>query len=250
MGKLSGKVALITGGTSGIGQAAAHLFAKEGARVLCIGRNAEHGRKTVSLINGMIDNTTEKVEFFQCDISVSSDISSLYEFVKKRYGRLDILFNNAGVFATASLDEITDDEWDRIYKINVRSVINMTKIFINMLETSRGVILNNGSIGGLQYHIDGKSTYLYASSKAALIQFTKLCALNYAASIRVNCICPGITNTPIYTNRDFSRFLANIPMGRIADAEEIAKVALFLVSDEASYITGAVLPVDGGATLK
>ncbi|MDQ0205140.1 SDR family NAD(P)-dependent oxidoreductase [Pectinatus haikarae] len=247
MGKLNGKIALITGGTSGIGKASAILFAKEGADVICVGRNIKHGEATVNLLNA--ENGSKRARFFPCDVSLESDIEILQQSVKQQYGKLDILFNNAGVFVTSSLQEITDEVWNIVYKTNLKSVIEMTKAFMPMLEISRGVILNNSSVAGLQSHIAGQKTYLYASSKAALIQFTKLCALNYSPSVRVNCLCPGITDTPIYTNRDFSRF-DNIPMKRVARPEEIAKAALFLVSNDASYITGVTLPVDGGASLK
>lgn len=245
MGKLDGKIALITGATSGIGKSSAILFAKEGAEVICVGRDAERGQEVVQSIEKDIGKAT----FFQGDISVTDDIIKLFYFIKGKYGKLDILFNNAGIFVTRALEDITDEEWDKVYRTNVRAAMNMTKTFIDMLIESKGVILNNASIGGLQSHVAGKSTYLYATSKAALIQFTQICALNYSKSVRINCLCPGITDTPIYTNRDFSRF-DGIPMGRVAQPEELAKAALFLVSDDSSYITGATLPVDGGASLK
>lgn len=244
MGKLDGKVALVTGGTSGIGGSSAELFAKEGADVIVVGRNVEKGKAKEEVIR----NAGYKATFFQCDVSKLNDVKALFAKVKSKYGKLDILFNNAGIFATCYLENITNEEMDKVYQINLGSVINMTQTFILMLEINGGVILNNASIGGLEDHTAGRSTYLYASSKAAVIKFTKLCALNYAKKIRVNCICPGITNTPIYTNRDFTRF-KGIPMERVARPEEIAKAALFLVSEDSSYITGAVLPVDGGATL-
>ena len=210
MRRLEGRIALITGATSGIGRASARLFAAEGAEVVCVGRDEARGEE---------------------------------------FGRLDILFNNAGIFVTRAIDEIDDAAWERVFRTNAKAAMDMTAAFLPLLQRAKGTILNTASIGGLPYHIAGSKTYLYASSKAALIQFTKLCALNFAPDVRVNCLAPGITDTPIYTNRDFSRF-SGIPMGRVADAFEVARAALFLVSDEASYITGAVLPVDGGASLK
>ena len=124
--------------------------------------------------------------------------------------------------------------------------MNMTKYFMPMLEKTGGTALNNASIAGI--YTVGQRAYLYATSKAALIKFTQLCALNYAGRVRVNCVCPGLIDTEIYTNRDFSRF--SIPMGRVGTPEEVAKAALFLMSEDASYITGAVLTVDGGALLR
>lgn len=247
MGRLLGKIAIITGATSGIGKASAVLFAEEGAIVICIGRNTAKGKEVVKTINNTCKE--ERAEFYNCDITNYSNIKDLFTYVKKKYGKLDILFNNAGILVTRSLSELVDDEWDDVYNINLRSVVNMTKVFIELLEESNGVILNNASIAGLDSHVAGRRSYIYATSKAALIKFSKLCALNYSKKIRINCLCPGQTDTPIYTNRDFSRF-TDIPIGRVAQAEEIAKVAVFLVSDDASYMTGSIVVVDGGASLK
>lgn len=246
MGRLAGKIALVTGGTSGIGQAVAELFAVEGARVLIVGRNNIKGNAFAEKVNRHLD--WHAVEFFHCDVTELSAIDELYKFVCKEYGKIDILFNNAGVLITKALDEITLDDWNKVYNTNVRATVAMTKKFIDMLCAVGGSIVNNASVAGMHSHTEGRRAYLYASSKAALIQFTKLCALNYANKIRVNCVCPGIIDTPIYTNRDYSRF-KGIPMGRVGKPEELAEVVLFLVSNEASYLTGVILPVDGGSSL-
>lgn len=243
--KLQDKVALITGATSGIGRAAAETFAHEGAKVVVTGRNEKRGHEVVA----EIDANGGQAEFFATDVTKKDAIDSLFEYVESKYGRLDILFNNAGVFVTAALEEITEEMWDSVYATNVKSMMLMTQRFEGMLRENHGTILNNASIGGLDGHTIGRKEYIYASSKAAAIKFSRLCALNMAPDVRVNCICPGITDTPIYTNRDFSRF-KGIPMERVASPEEIAKAALFLVSDDASYITGVTLPVDGGASLR
>lgn len=246
MGKLDGKIALITGGTSGIGQATALMFSNEGAMVILVGRNDENGQLISKEINK--NQTQSKATFFHCDVTNMDDIDNLYSYVRNKYGKLDILFNNAGVLLTRTLDEITLNDWNVVYDTNVKATVAMTKRFIGMLQESKGAIVNNASVAGMHSHTEGRRAYLYASSKAALIQFTKLCALNYAKEVRINCVCPGIIDTPIYTNRDYSRF-SGIPMGRVGRADELAKVVLFLVSDEASYVTGAVLPVDGGSSL-
>ena len=246
MRRLEGKIALITGATSGIGRASARLFAAEGAEVVCVGRDEARGTTVVQEIE---EAQRARARFVAADVTRGADVARLLDVVRKEYGRLDILFNNAGVFVTRLLDEIDDEAWQRVFQTNTKAAMDMTAAFLPLLQRAKGAILNTASIGGLPYHIAGSRTYLYASSKAALIQFTKLCALNFAPAVRVNCLAPGITDTPIYTNRDFSRF-AGIPMGRVADADEVARAALFLVSDEASYITGAVLSVDGGASLK
>lgn len=245
--RLSGKVALITGATSGIGRASARLFADEGATVIVVGRNAERGGALVREIQSA--GCAGDVAFCRADLTEHCEIEQLLSMVKRHYQRLDILFNNAGVFVTRDLSQIDDEAWEQVYGINVKAVMWMTQAFAQMLKEHRGVILNNASIGGLDGHTAGRKEYLYASSKAAVIKFTKLCVLNFAPEVRVNCLCPGITDTPIYENRDFSRF-RGIPLARVAQPEEIAQTALFLVSDAASYITGAVLPVDGGASLR
>lgn len=248
MGKLDAKIALITGGTSGIGAAMAELFAEEGAFVIIVGRNSERGKQKAEEINRHYN--IPRCRFFSCDVTSSRDIQNLHRAVCEAYGKLDILVNNAGVLITKNLQEMTDEDIDQIYHSNYKSVVDMTRIFMPLIEENQGgTILNNASIDGMQSYTVGRRSYLYASAKAAVIQFTKICALNYAENhIRINCICPGITETNLFLNRDFSRF-TSIPMKRIGQPEEIAKAALFLVSDDASYVTGAALVVDGGKSL-
>lgn len=152
MGKLDGKIALITGGTSGIGGASASLFAREGASVVILGRNAEQGMKKEK----EIVMSGGKAEYIQCDVSIIDDITKLKEIISEKYNKLDILFNNAGVLITGALEELTDEEWDRTYEINVKAVVHMCKAFMDMLKVSHGVILNNASINGLHSYIKGK----------------------------------------------------------------------------------------------
>lgn len=246
MKRLEGKVAVVTGATSGIGAATAKLMADEGARVILIGRNVERGKKVETLILKKKQNA----EFIVCDVTSEQAVQELSIYIKNKYGKIDILFNNAGVFITSSLEDITEADWKKSFATNVDSVMYMTKYFIDMLREVRGNIVNNASVSGLQSWTSGTKNYIYGASKAATIKFTKLCALNYAKEVRVNCICPGIVDTEIFLNRDFSRFDGAIPMGYIAQPIEIAKAVLFLASDDAQYITGAVLPVDGGMALK
>lgn len=245
MGKLDGKVALITGGTSGIGEASTKLFAQEGATAIIIGRNVKKGEYVIKKIR----EEGGKADFFPCDITKQENVKKLKQDIIKKYDKIDILFNNAGILITNTLENINVEDWDRIFDINVKATMLMTQQFIDMIVNSKGNILNCASIDGLDCNIRGTKNYMYSSSKAATIHFTKYCALNYSDKIRVNCLCPGVTDTPLWTNRDFSRFNSGIPMGRVGKVEEIAKVALFLVSDDASYVTGAVIPVDGGAAL-
>ena len=160
-----------------------------------------------------------------------------------------MLFNNAGILLTGSLEELTDEEWDRSYDVNVKATMHMCKAFMPMLKKSKGVILNNASINGLHSYIKGRRSYMYATSKAANIQLTKYLAKNYAPDVRVNAICPGMTETNLFTNRDFSRFKDVNLLGRMADPMEIAKVAVFLLSEDSSFMTGSVVVVDGGETI-
>lgn len=246
MGKLSGKIALITGATSGIGAATARLFAQEGADVILCGRNEERGKK----IEEELKSQNKRARFYQCDVTNKQEIIEMKEWVCENYGYIDILFNNAGVFITRTLDTIEDEEWELSFKTNIDGVMYMTKYFMDLLVQRQGNIINNASISGLHSFTGGRANYIYGPSKAAVIKFSNLCALNYAKDVRVNCICPGIIDTEIFTNRDFSRFDGTIPMGRLAKPEEVAKVVLFLASEDASYVTGAVLTIDGGASLK
>lgn len=245
MGRLKDKIILITGGTSGIGTCMAEMFAREGAQTIVAGRNREQGEKVV----GKIREEGGRSHFFFCDTMLEKDIISLKEQIEKDYERIDILINNAGVFLTSPLEEMTESDFQKTFDTNVKGYFFMTKHFLSLLRKKGGAILNNASVAGLPSFVDGKGAYMYGASKAAVIQFTKLCAKNYAPDIRVNCICPGVVDTPIFTNRDFSRFQGKIPMGRVAQPEEIAAAALFLISDDAAYITGAVLPVDGGMSI-
>lgn len=245
MGRLENKIALITGGTSGIGFACAERFAEEGATVIMASRGEERGEEAEAELRGQGYNAV----FIPCDVSNRESVEALKQQVQERYGRLDILVNNAGVLRTGSLEEITDEDWDLTYNTNLKSMLYVCQNFIDMLKDSHGVILNNTSINGLHHYIKGKKSYMYATSKAAAIQFTNYLAKNYAPDVRVNCLCPGMTVTNLFTNRDFSRFKGCNLLDRMAEPREIANVALFLVSDEASFVTGSVIVADGGETL-
>ena len=246
MGKLDGKIVLITGGTSGIGGASASLFAKEGATIIFLGRNVEQGIKKQEEI--IRDGGTG--EYYKCDVSRKEEVIALKQYILKKYGKIDILFNNAGILLTGSLEEFTDEEWDRSYNVNLKAAVHMCQAFMDTLVANHGVVLINASINGLHSYIKGKRSYMYATSKAALIQFSRYLAKNYAPDVRVNALCPGMTITNLFTNKDFSRFKDSNLLGRMADPEEIAKVALFLVSDDASFVTGSVIVADAGESIK
>lgn len=246
MDRLKEKVALITGGTSGIGEAMSKVFAAEGAEVVLTGRSREKGRR----IADEIAEAGGRALFLSCDVSDPASVTELRRLFAEKYDRLDILVNNAGVFLTGTLEEMDESVWLDSFNTNTLSMFRVTKAFMDLLVASGGNLLNNASVDGLQQLYRGRATYAYAASKAAIVKFTEMLALNYTPKgVRVNCLCPGVTKTPLFTNQDFSRFNASIPMGRVGLPEEVAKAALFLVSDDASYVSGATLVVDGGGCL-
>lgn len=244
--RLMGKVALVTGGYSGIGGASVKLFAQEGATVVFVGRSKDKG---AAYEKELLDMNLS-VKFLQCDVSQKSELTYVKDYIENNYGKLDILFNNAGILRTGNIEEITEEDWDLLYDVHVKSLLYISKLFMPMLQKSHGVVLNNTSINGLHSYIKGQRSYMYATSKSAAIQFTRYLAKFYAPEVRVNALCPGMTVTNLFTNRDFSRFADCNLLGRMADPMEIARTALFLVSDDASFITGAVIVADGGETIK
>ena len=244
-GKLQGRIALVTGGTSGIGGASALAFARAGATVIATARGEQRGTE----FEASAQAEGLDLAFVPCDVTSRDSIEELKQYVVDKYGRLDILMNNAGVLRTGALEEITDEDWDLTYNTNLKSLLYVCQSFIELLQASHGVILNNTSINGLHHYIKGKKSYMYATSKSAAIQFTTYLAKNYAPDVRVNCLCPGMTKTNLFTNRDFSRFDGCNLLNRMAEPDEIAKVALFLVSDDASFITGSTIVADGGETI-
>lgn len=240
MVNLGGKIALITGGTSGIGEATAKYFSKCGATVIITGRSKERGIEIEKEINGI---------FISSDVLNEGSISILKNEIREKYGRLDILFNNAGIYPEfSSLDTSTSEQWNEVYSVNVNGVMTVCKTFIDMLKESKGTIINTGSIAGIQGFTSGQG-YAYASSKAAIIQFTKMIAKVYAKDVRINCICPGVIDTPLYFNLDKKKMQERTPSGLLGTAEDVAKLVGFLASEEARFIYGAVITIDGGMTL-
>lgn len=245
MNRLDRKAAVITGATSGMGEASAKRFAEAGAKVVIAGRNEERGRK----IETDIREKGGEAVYFHLDVSDEGEVKVFMKRVLDQYGKLDILFNNAGIFpATPPLEQMETSVWNEIMDINATGMFRVTKYAMPYLEENRGVILNNASVAGMQSFASGKS-YAYSASKAAVIQFTRMIAKVYGEKVRANCICPGVIDTPIFINRDFSRYYDSIPMHRVGSPEEVAKAANFLVSDDASYINGAVLAIDGGMSV-
>lgn len=237
------KVAVVTGATSGIGEATAKMFAKNGAKVVLVGRNIEKGEKIEKEIG-------ENAYFIQCDVSDENQVKTMVEQAVTKFKKIDILFNNAGVMLPSmEIERMPVDDWNKTFDININGMFYVTRYVKPYLFKSKGTIINNASIAGLQHYAAGRS-YAYSASKAAVIQFSHQMAKNYGEElIRVNCICPGIVDTPILGDRDRSEYAKRVPLQRLATSEDIAKVVSFLASDEASYLTGVVLPIDGGVSL-
>jgi len=250
--RLKDKVALITGATSGIGEATALLFAREGARVTVTGRNQERGREVVGTIAGTGGNGI----FVQTDVRMSAECKHVIDETIRNFGRLDILVNNAGVFYAHNAIDCSEEEWDLQIDINLKGTFLMSKFALPlMIAQGGGVIINNSSGWGL---VGGDKAVAYCASKGGVVLLTKAMAIDHGReNIRVNCICPGDVETPMLPEDARFRGLrwdeyiagcANRPMGRVGTAEEIAKVALFLASDDSSFMTGAAIAVDGGGT--
>lgn len=246
MGQFDSKIVVITGATSGIGEATAKAFAKEGAVVVLLGRNLEKGSKIVTDIEAL----NGKAIFIRCNVSDENSVKEAAKKITSEFNRIDVLFNNAGIMLPSSEIENTEiDDWKKTFEVNLDGVFYVTRNLKKLIFKSKGNIINNASIAGLQSYVVGRS-YAYSASKSAVIQFTRQMAKNYAPDgIRVNCICPGIIDTSILGDRDRKVYAERIPLGYVGKPDDVANVVMFLASEKASYLTGVVLPVDGGGTL-
>lgn len=246
MKKFNQKVVLITGATSGIGEAAAKLFANEGAKTVLVGRNKEKGKQ----IESEILKENNEAYFIPCDVSIENDVKAMIDKVVEKYGKIDILFNNAGVMLQSmEIERMPVKDWQKTIDINLTGTFLVSKYAKPYIVKQKGNIINNASIAGLQHYAAGRS-YAYSASKAAVIQFSHQMAKNYGEEgVRVNCICPGIVDTPILGDRDRTAYAQRVPLKKLAQPEEVAKVVAFLASDDAGYLTGVVLPIDGGVSL-
>ncbi|MBN2874046.1 MAG: SDR family oxidoreductase [Spirochaetales bacterium] len=248
--KFEGKVAIITGGSSGIGLATARLLVAEGAAVVLMARNPERGNEAVASILA----TGGKAVFVPGDVGVRDDCKRCIEAAVKAYGRLDIVFNNAGrIFVNRSVVETSEEEWDATMNSSLKGVFWMSKYAIPHMIKPGGAIVNNASIFGL---VGGSGVAAYCAAKGGVINLTRAMAIDHAAqNIRVNCVCPGSVHTPLLEDEmnalggveaQLPQFAARHPMNRIATPEEVARAVVYLASDDASFITGVALAVDGG----
>ena len=256
MGKLDNKVAIITGATSGIGKATAILFAQEGAKVVITGRRQDHGEK----VEAEILATGGICQFIQADHTDPEACSHVVEQTLADWGRIDILFNNAGIVTSGTAETVTEEDWHNTLAINVTAVWHMSRLVLpHMRKQGGGVIVNNGSDWAV---VGAQDALPYAVSKGAVAQMTRSMALDHAhENIRVNAVCPGDTfverwtekgyfeeSDPVSQEQAMVESAAYIPMQRFADPMEIARAVLFLASDDSSFVTGHLLLVDGGNT--
>jgi NAD(P)-dependent dehydrogenase (short-subunit alcohol dehydrogenase family) len=247
---LAGKVALITGGASGIGRATALLFARHGARVVIADLNQAAGEQ----VSEEIKSAGASSLFEAADVTQGTDCRRVVERAVGKFGAIHVLFNNAGIIRRASVTELTEADWDRVMAVNVKSMFLMSKYVIpQMASSGGGSIINMASGWGLA---GGARAAVYCASKGAVVLLTKAMAIDHGAqNIRVNCLCPGDTDTAMLRSEarqlgePADRFLAEAarrPLNRVGRPEEIAQAALYLASDASSFVTGTALVVDGG----
>jgi NAD(P)-dependent dehydrogenase (short-subunit alcohol dehydrogenase family) len=252
---VNGKIAIITGAGSGIGRATAVLFAERGARVMCADIDAEAAEATAENIR----QRGHEAAAARVDVSSAADAKRMIDDTVATWGRLDILFNNAGVLFHRSLPEVEEDDWDRMLGVNLKGVFFGCKYALPVIAAGGGgAIVNTASDAGLR-GLDGLTAY--CASKGGVVQLTKAAAIEWAPhNIRVNCVCPGAVKTGMTTpymeaalqreaiteQQYWERVGRSHPLGRVAEPEDIAQAVLFLASDASSFITGVALPVDGG----
>jgi meso-butanediol dehydrogenase / (S,S)-butanediol dehydrogenase / diacetyl reductase len=252
--RLKDKICLITGATSGIGEATARVFAQEGARLALTGRSEERGRRTVQECR---DAGCEDVCFIPGDVSDPQRVEEIVAETVERYGRIDVLFNNAGIIDAGTVDEISIERFKRVIDVNLLGQFYFAHYVVPVMRKQRsGVIVNMASDWAL---VAGPESVAYCTSKGAILMMSKCIALDHAAEgIRCNAICPGDTLTPMHDIRaefddrsaeaqeDF--YSDHLPMRRMGHPEEVGRAVLFLACDDSSFVTGIGMPVDGGNT--
>ena len=247
--KLSGKIALITGGSRGIGKETARLFVEEGATVIITSKNERKLKQTAKELGG--------IYFVKGDIKKEKDVQNVVKTVIKKFGNIDILVNNAGIFPKfQKLDKISESEWNEIIDVNLNGQFRYTKAVIPFLGKNGGSVINVSSDAGLR-SFDNFFADAYTASKSALIMLTKAWAIEYAKNkIRVNCVCAAVIETDmtkklwLNTKSKRKKVLSQHPLGRIGTGRDVANAILYFASEDSSWTTGSILVVDGGANLK
>ena len=250
--RLCGKVALITGGGTGIGRAIALAFAREGASVAVAGRRLEKLREVISEVQKQ-GGTGLAME---CDVTRAREVERAVKGTVERFGRLNVLVNNAGTLHVSTVEGISEEEWDRVMTVNVKGPFLMSRVVLaEFRKCGGGAIVNIGSVLGL---VAVKDRAAYCASKGGVTMLTKAMAIDHAhENIRVNCICPSIVETElvkgVFNESEQGHALrkariATIPLGRIGSPADVAEMAIFLASEESSWLTGAAIPLDGGLT--
>ena len=246
--KLGGKVAIVTGSSRGIGKATAKLFVKEGANVTITGKDLKRLEDAAKEIGNVFPVSG--------DIRIESDVQNVVKKTVEKFGKIDILVNNAGIFPQIKpLHKISEKEWNEVIDVNLTGQFRFTKFVIPHMEKNGGCIINVSSDAGLKA-FENFSADAYTASKGALVLLTKAWAIEYAKyKIRVNCVCPGIVETDMTTpylttksERDMAA--AEHPLGRIGTPDDVAQAILYFASEDSSWVTGAILPIDGGAAAK
>lgn len=253
MMRLEGKIAIITGAAAGIGRASAVLFAREGAKVAAV----DMDQGGMQALRQEIGTTGGEALAVQADVSSAGEVQRVVRAVLDRFGRIDILFNNVGIVPQGKIHTISESEWDHTMTVNVKSMYLLCREVVPIfLRQGGGVILNTSSATALRSVPDRVA---YSTSKGAVLALTRSMAIDYVRDhIRVNCLCPGTLDTPSFRQRmaafpdpeeALRQFVARQPMGRLGTAEEVAQAALYLVSDEAKFVTGAAFSIDGGMAI-
>lgn len=252
MTRLSGKVALITGGGTGIGRATALAFAREDASVAVAGRRLEKLKEVV----GEIEKQGGKAIALECDVTRSAQVERTVEETAKRFGKLNVLVNNAGMVHVSTVESISEEEWDRVMTVNVKGPFLMSRAALKEFrKAGGGAIVNIGSVLGL---VAMRDRAAYATSKGGVTMLTKAMAVDHAhQNVRVNCICPSIVETDLVKGlfddseqgqRLRKSRMGTIPLGRFGKPMDVAELAVFLASEESSWLTGVAIPLDGGLT--
>ena len=252
MTRLSGKVALVTGGGTGIGRAIALAFAREGASVAVAGRRVENLQEVATEIAKQGGQAFAQ----KCDTTRAKDTERAAQETAKRFGKLNVLVNNAGIMSVATIDQVSEEEWDQVMTVNLKGPFLMSRAALTEFrKAGGGAIVNIGSVLGL---VAMRDRAAYCASKGGVTLLTKAMALDHAHEhVRVNCICPSIVETELvkglFDNSERGQALrktrmATIPLGRFGKPMDVAELAVFLASEESSWLTGAAIPLDGGLT--